>query len=187
MSCMRLLGSVKPVGLMSLAAAVCLLAACTTRTAAVDQRLILPEGSARYDMADNQAFVFPEPRDNETPGFPDDFGPQELAPTTLCASFVVDAAGGVGKVKLLEDPGCVAPELQPQLGKAVLEAVSAWHYKSAAFCDYPDAATRDRDWNGVGCAGAVAETRPVAVTLAYAFTFEVRNGRQRVGAAQRKE
>lgn len=186
MSCMRLPGGGKPVGRVSLAAAVCLLAACATRTAAVDQRLILPEGSARYDMADNQAFVSPEPRDNATPGFPGNFGPRELAPTTLCASFVVDAAGGVGEVKLLEDPGCIAPELQPQLGEAVLEAVSAWRYEPAAFCDYPDAATRDRDWNGVGCAGAVVETRPVAVTLAYAFTFEVRNGRQRVGAARKQ-
>ena len=76
------------------------------------------------------------------------------------------------------------PAAQPLLGKAVLDAVSAWRFKPAMFCTYPDAATRDRDWNGDGCTGAVVEARPVAVTLAYAFTFEVRNGRHQVGAAR---
>ena len=42
------------------------LAACATRTAAVDQRLILPEGAARYEMESNQAFVFPVPQGNAT-------------------------------------------------------------------------------------------------------------------------
>jgi hypothetical protein len=164
-----------------------LLTACATRTATVDQRLILPEGSARYELAEHQAFVFPSPRDNAAPGFPQGFEPRELPPTTLCTSFVVDAAGGVGEVKLLAEPGCVDPALQPRLGGAVLAAVSAWRYEPAVFCNYPDAATRDRDWNGSGCAGAVQEATPVAVSLAYAFTFEVRNGRQRVGATRRAE
>jgi hypothetical protein len=164
-----------------------LLTACATRTTAVDQRLILPEGSARYELADHQAFVFPAPRDNATPGFPPGFEPRELPPTTLCTSLVVDAAGGVGEAKLLQEPGCVDPALQPQLGAAVLAAVSSWRYEPAVFCTYPDAATRDRDWNGSGCAGAVTEATPVAVSLAYAFTFEVRNGRQRVGASRRAD
>lgn len=166
---------------------VCMLSGCATRTAAVDQRLILPEGSARYELADHQAFVFPAPAGNATPGFPEAFEPRDLPPTTLCASFVVDATGGVRDARLLRDPGCVDPGVQPQLGAAVIAAVSAWHYQPAVFCTYPDAATRNRDWNGSGCAGAVKEATPVAVTLAYAFTFEVRNGRRRVGAARRAD
>ncbi|KAF1692589.1 hypothetical protein CSC65_13910 [Pseudoxanthomonas daejeonensis] len=161
-------------------------AACATRTAGVEQRLILPEGAARYEMAANQAFVFPAPRDNAPPGFPQGYELRDLPPTTLCAGFVVDTDGGVREIALLEDPGCMGPKMQPQLGDAVLRAISGWRFEPAVFCDYPDAATRDRDWNGTGCAGAVTEARRVAVTLAYAFTFEVRNGRQQVGAAQRK-
>jgi hypothetical protein len=155
--------------------------ACATRTAAVDQRLILPEGAARYEMAASQAFVFPAPRDNLPPVFPAGYERHDLPPTTLCASLVVDAEGGVRDVALLEDAGCEGRGAQPQLAAAVLGAVSSWHFDPAMFCDYPDEAARNRDWNGVGCAGAVVETKPVAVTLAYAFTFEVRDGRAQVG------
>lgn len=170
---------------MAVATMLCLLAACATRTAAVDQRLILPEGAARYEMDANQAFVFPVPQGNAAPEFPDGFARHDLAPTTLCVRFVVDADGTLRDVALLEEAGCIGATAQPLLAVAVLESVSAWRFDPAMFCNYPDAATRNRDWNGVGCAGAVVETRPVAVTLAYAFTFEVRNGRRQVGAARR--
>ncbi|KAF1686452.1 hypothetical protein B1992_07830 [Pseudoxanthomonas broegbernensis] len=63
-------------------------------------------------------------------------------------------------------------------------ALSAVLLEPALLCTYPDAPTRDRDWTGYGCTGAVAEARPVAVTLGWAFTFEVRNGRARVDAAR---
>lgn len=172
-------------GSMAMAACAALaLSACATRTAEVEQRLILPEGQARYEMAAHQAFVFPRALAQTTPAFPQDGLPRALPPTTVCASLVVDADGGVGAVKPLRDPGCSDPEAQPRLAAAMLEAVSSWRFVPAMFCIYPDAATRDRDWNGDGCAGAVAEARPVAVTLAYAFTFEVRNGRAQVGAAR---
>jgi hypothetical protein len=160
------------------------LSACATRTAAVDQKLILPAGAARYEMAANQAFVFPTPRDNLPPVFPDGYERHDLPPTTLCASLVVDAEGDVRDAALLDDPGCDGGAAQPQLGVAVLAAVGEWRFAPAMFCNYPDEATRNRDWNGVGCAGAVAEAKPVAVTLAYAFTFEVRNGRPEVGSKQ---
>ena len=169
---------------LALAAMLPLLGGCVTRTAGVEQRLILPEGSARYEMSDHQAFVYPAPQGNQPPAFPEALERRELAPTTLCASFVVDAGGAVRDVALLEDAGCAVAASQPVLGGAVLEAVSAWRFEPAMFCTYPDAATRNRDWNGHGCAGEVAEARPVAVTLAYAFTFEVRNGRPRVDAVR---
>ena len=172
--------------LLPVAACVVLLGAtaCATRTAGVEQRLILPEGGKRYEMADNQAFVYPMPQGNLPPVFPEGLGERDLPPTTLCAKFVVDPAGAVRDVAALHEPGCGDPATQPLLGKAVLEAVSAWRFEPAMFCTYPDAATRDRDWNGNGCAGAAAEARLVAVTLAYAFTFEVRNGKRKVGAAR---
>lgn len=167
-----------------LAAGVLLLGACATRTAGVEQRLILPEGGKRYEMESRQAFVFPVPQGNLPPTFPEGFGERDLPPTTLCAKFVVDPAGAVRDVTALQERDCTDPATHPLLGQAVLDAVSAWHFAPAMFCTYPDPATRDRDWNGAGCAGAVVEAQPVAVTLAYAFTFEVRNGRRQVGASR---
>jgi len=175
-------------GMAAFAGGVVLLAlgACTSRLAGLDQRMIVPEGATRYEMASNQAFVFPTPRENPAPAFPPELTRRELPPTTLCAGFVVDPEGHVRQAKLLQDPGCAPPEAQPQLGAAVVEAVSSWRFDPAVLCVYPDATTRDRDWNGVGCAGAVAEARPVAVTLGWAFTFEVREGRAQVVAARNR-
>ncbi len=163
----------------SLLLALC--AGCASRSADVQQRMILPAGAPRYEMADHQAFVFPAPRQNALPGFPPGALPEFLPPTTLCASLVVDAQGGVREIALMSgDPGCDDPLAAPVLGEAVREALAHWRFSPALFCSYPDAATRDRDWTGTGCAGAALDARPVAVSLAYAFTFEVRDGRPKV-------
>ena len=71
-------------GSMAMAACAALaLSACATRTAGVEQRLILPEGQARYEMAAHQAFVFPRALDQATPAFPPEGMPKALPPTTL--------------------------------------------------------------------------------------------------------
>lgn len=158
---------------------------CAHRIDSVDQRMLLPASAARYDMAAHQAFVYPVPKDNAVPVFPAAGMPRELAPVTLCVAFVVDEEGLATKVGPLAQEGCSDPALQPALRDAALATVSAWRFDPALFCDYPDAATRDRDWNGYGCAGAAVQSRVVPVSLAYAFTFEIREGRQRVAAAKR--
>ena len=99
-------------------------AGCATRTAGVEQRLILPEGAARYEMQAHQAFVYPAPLENAPPQFPADFGARTLPPTTLCVGFVVAGDGSVGNLELLDQPGCIAAGRQPRLDAAVAKA--AW-------------------------------------------------------------
>jgi hypothetical protein len=173
---MRLAGSVLAIALAS---------GCAHRIDSVDQRLLLPASAARYEMAAHQAFVYPLPRDNAAPVFPMDNMPRELAPVTVCVAFVVDGEGRTTELSPLQQPGCGDPAAEPALRDASLAAVATWRFEPAMFCDYPDAATRDRDWNGQGCAGAVDHARVVPVSLAYAFTFEIREGRQRVAAMKR--
>lgn len=74
----------------------------------------------------------------------------------------------------------------PPLYAATVASVRQRRFDPAMFCAYPDATTRDRDWNGRRCSGAVAEARIVPVSLSYAFTFEVKDGRARIGAAKRQ-
>lgn len=162
-----------------------LVSGCAHRIDSVEQRMLLPASAARYDMAAHQAFVYPAPMDNAAPSFPLGEMPRELAPVTLCVGFVVDGEGRATEVSPLLQPGCADPQSQPALRDAALAAVSTWRFQPALFCDYSDAATRDRDWNGHGCAGAVVQSRVVPVSLAYAFTFEIREGRQRIAAAKR--
>lgn len=165
--------------------AMALASGCAHRIDSVDQRMLLPASAARYEMATHQAFVYPVPKENAAPSFPLHDMPRELAPVTLCVGFVVDDEGRATQVSPLAQAGCSDPASQPVLRDAALAAVSSWRFDPALFCDYPDAATRDRDWNGYGCAGAAVQSRVVSVSLAYAFTFEIREGRQRVAAAKR--
>lgn len=162
-----------------------LVAGCAHRIDSVDQRLLLPASAARYDMAPHQAFVYPAPLDNPAPAFPAEGMPRELPPVTLCVAFVVDAEGRTTAVSPLEQDGCAGEGAPAPLREAALSVVAAWRFTPAMFCDYPDAATRDRDWNGHGCAGEDVQARVVPVSLAYAFTFEIREGRQRVASAKR--
>lgn len=158
---------------------------CATRTGNVDQRMLLPDTAARYEMAPHQAFVFPLPRYNATPAFPAASALRELPPTTVCVAFIVDAQGITSDVRPLEQAGCERGAPVAHLHEAAVEAVAAWRFSPAMFCDYPDAATRDRDWDGAGCAGERVEARAVPVSLAYAFTFEVRNDKGRVVSRKR--
>jgi len=160
-------------------------AGCATRSAGVEQRMILPVGAQQHEMADHQAFVFPGPDGNQPPAFPEGYAPSELAPTTLCASLVVDRDGSVRDVALLDGPECSNAAQAPELAAAVTDALSGWRFYPALFCTYPDAATRERDWTPSACTGAATQVEAVAVTLAYAFTFEVRQGRRQVLASRK--
>lgn len=162
-----------------------MLAGCATRIDTVDKRLILPEGATRYEIAAHQAFVYPVPLQNPMPVFPMDYAPRELEATTICVSFIVDVEGMIADLKPLSQAGCAPPDSLPALRDAVLSAMADWRFKPAMFCDYPDADTRDHDWTGEGCAGEQVEARVLPVSLAYAFTFEVRNGKHRVSSARR--
>lgn len=99
----------------------------------------------------------------------------ELAPTTICLQVVVDAQGSVERSMPLADrPECVAGasgENAPLL-QAAQEAVAMWKYSSAAVCHFAAGkAPADRG----DCRGA-ERVEPVAVTLQYAFTFEIVKG-----------
>ncbi|WP_093490122.1 hypothetical protein [Pseudoxanthomonas sp. YR558] len=146
---------------------------------------MLPEAAGRYEIAPHQAFVYPVPVDTAGPAFPSAGMPRELPAFTLCVAFVVDEKGKATQVAPLRQAGCADGAAQPLLRDAALSAVSGWTFEPAMFCDYPDALSRDRDWNGYGCAGERVQARAVPVTLAYAFTFEIREGRQRVATAKR--
>jgi hypothetical protein len=171
--------------IVACAMAACAAAGCAHRVEQVDQRLLLPQSAGHYQMAPHQAFVYPVPIQMAGPAFPAAGMPRELPPLTLCVSFVVDAEGKATRVAPLRQAGCADGASQPSLRDAALSAVAGWAFEPAMFCDYPDAASRDRDWNGDGCAGERVQASVVPVSLAYAFTFEIREGRQRVATRKR--
>lgn len=99
----------------------------------------------------------------------------ELAPTTICLQVVVDANGHVERsLPLTDRQECAAGAARENapLLQAAQEAVAMWKYSSAAVCHFAAGkAPADRG----DCRGA-ERVEPVAVTLQYAFTFEIVKG-----------
>jgi len=99
----------------------------------------------------------------------------ELAPTTICLQVVVDAQGGVERSMPLTDrQDCAAGAARENapLIEAAQEAVAMWKYSSAAVCHF---AAGEVPADRGDCRGA-ERVEPVAVTLQYAFTFEIVKG-----------
>lgn len=150
----------------------------------VDQRMLLPEagnGSAgkvtRYEMQPQQRFRMPQPRHDAPPRLADDSTRTALLPTTVCVRIIVSEAGTVTRVDALDDrtecrEGATAENAD--LMQAVRDQLLQWTFLPAAVCTW-SAGTAPPD-EIEQCIGA-EHAEPVQVTLMYAFTFEIREGR----------
>lgn len=155
-----------------------------TRSENVDQQRLAAaapgEGSgtpASYALAVNEGYRMPQLNAGPSPAVGDRDPRQTLAPTRICLQVVVNAEGIVERSLVLNDrPECqagAAPE-NAVLVQAAQEAVAQWRFVPAAVCTF--AAGRvpaDR-----GDCRSATHVEPVAVSLLYAFTFEIVKGRQ---------
>ncbi|MCS3808028.1 hypothetical protein [Xanthomonas sp. 4461] len=153
------------------------------REDSVDQRMLPPQSGggggavASYTLAQTQRFRMPRALRSEAPVLPADSPRQTLPPTTVCAHVILAADGAVQRVDPMSDRDECAAGLLPEntdLLHAVRTIVQHWQCVPAALCTYaPDvaqpAALDD-------CSGAT-HAEPVPVTLSFAFTFEVRQGK----------
>ncbi|MCI2262792.1 hypothetical protein [Xanthomonas indica] len=160
----------------------------TKRIDSVDQRMLetgfgaAPGAAAvqSYRMRPQEVFRMPQPLQAPTPQLPAESPRRTLAPTTVCVRVILSAQGTVERSALLNDrPDCSAgaqPEMADLL-QAVQAAVVQWRFVPAAICTYADPAQRPAQEGRCDDAQSVQE---VPVTLAYAFTFEVRQGKASV-------
>ncbi|MCC4597973.1 hypothetical protein NRY95_04845 [Xanthomonas campestris pv. phormiicola] len=163
----------------------------TQRLDSVDQRLLAPRGDGAaggaitaYTMQPQQVFRMPQPLDAATPQLPADSPRRTLAPTTVCVRVILSAQGAVQRSEPLHDrEECSAGALadNADLLQAVQQEVAAWRFVPAAICTYADPAQRPALEGR--CDDAVS-VEAVPVTLAYAFTFEVREGKASVQAGR---
>ncbi|WP_295558881.1 hypothetical protein [uncultured Stenotrophomonas sp.] len=128
-----------------------------------------------YSLGASEGYRMPQLHVAPDPQVGDRDPRAELASTTICLQVVVDAQGSVERSMPLTDRSACnaggAPENAPLL-QAAQEAVAMWKYSSAAVCYFaPGKVPADRG----DCRGA-ERVEPVAVTLQYAFTFEIVKG-----------
>ncbi len=145
----------------------------------VDGRLLeqQDEGGAGavqpYRLAPSERFRMPRPVHAPSPTLAAETL-QSLPPTTVCMQVVLDAHGHVQRSEpLLTHPACAAgAEVANQwLVQAARQATEGWSFVPAALCHFAPGAMPSDD-----CSGAT-RIEDVPVTLAYAFTFEVVEGR----------
>lgn len=173
-------------------------AGCATRPAAtadvadvadtynVGQRLLPAEstggqggGVQPYTLSASEVFRMPRPTHAPLPELPDMPAQRSLPPVTVCLNVVLDAQGQVQRsFPLLAHSQCGAGNdaANGHLLQAAGDAVRQWRFAPAAICHFAagtsPAAPDD-------CTGATT-VEEVPVTLPYAFTFEIVQGRARV-------
>lgn len=155
-----------------------LAAGCATRSASVDHRMLLPDG-ARHEIAATQLFVMPVMLDAPEPAFPPGAAdaPGEVV---VCAEVWLSPDGEVTRVAPSAAPGCAdrADARVARYAREVDAAIAGWEFTPAMVCEFPPQALDKRERGD--CTGPEVQVRRVPVRLAYAFTFEVRDGRRRV-------
>ncbi|ATS40049.1 MULTISPECIES: hypothetical protein [Xanthomonas] len=154
------------------------------REDSVDQRMLPSQpdsggatGVQPYTLAPTQRFRMPRAVRSEAPVLAADSPRQSLAPTTVCAHLILSADGSVQRVDPMSDRDECAAGLVPDnadLMQAVRTAALRWQFVPAAMCTYPSGAAQPAAPDD--CTDAT-QIEPVPVTLSFAFTFEVRQGK----------
>lgn len=128
-----------------------------------------------YELAASEGYRMPQLHTAPDPVVGNEDPRHALPPTTVCLQVVVDAQGRVERSLPLTDRSECSAGLAAEnsvLLRAAQKAVAMWQYSPAAVCHYPAGPRPD---NRGDCEGA-ARIEPVAVSLLYAFTFEIVHG-----------
>ena len=132
-----------------------------------------------YQLAPTESFRMPVAISAADPVLPSEYASRSLAATTVCVNVILDAQGRVERsAPLLAHSACGAGNDagNAPLLQAALTATAGWSFEPAAVCHY--AAGVQAPSNG-DCSNA-SRIEVVPVTLAYAFTFEVIEGKAMV-------
>ncbi|MBB3781159.1 hypothetical protein FHY16_003967 [Xanthomonas campestris] len=154
------------------------------REDSVEQRMLSAQSGGdgtssiqSYTLAPAQRFRMPRALRSDAPVLPADSPRQTLPPTTVCAHVILAADGAVQRVDPMSDRDECAAGLLPDnadLLQAVRTTVQQWRFVPAALCTFAAGVAQPAALDD--CSGAISE-EPVPVTLSFAFTFEVRQGK----------
>ena len=129
---------------------------------------------ARVELARNETFQMPlAERGNALPLYPEALLAERLPAQHVCLRVSVDTDGSVmSSAPMVAVPDCPSPGVVDPLFFAAAEVtVTGWRFDPAARCTFEGGKPADAD----GCIGA--SKVPQAVSLAYRFVFEQKEGR----------
>lgn len=144
------------------------------RSGAVGVRSIdkLMPSDDRMQLADNETFQMPlAEAGNPVPVYPAELLAQRLAPQTVCLRVAIGADGRVMDSQPIDDAqaGCAIGS-DPRFVEAARAAAARWRFDPAFRCVYPGAKPDEQ-----GC--VTGKEEPVAVSLAFSFVFEQKDGK----------
>ncbi|UJB17765.1 MULTISPECIES: hypothetical protein [Lysobacter] len=144
------------------------------RSGAVGVRSIdkLMPSDDRMQLADNETFQMPlAEAANAVPVYPAELLAQRLAPQTVCLRVAIGADGRVMDSQPIDDAqaGCAIGS-DPRFVEAARAAAAQWRFDPAFRCVYPGAKPDEQ-----GC--VTGKEEPVAVSLAFSFVFEQKDGK----------
>ena len=141
----------------------------------------LVPAAGRMVIADNETFFMPlASHDNALPPYPTALLAQRLPPQATCLRVSIDIAGAVmDAAPIVQPPDCPTTDaVDRQFFDAAIGAAREWRFDAAFRCEYPNELARSAG----DCSGG-REVRQ-AVSLAYRFVFEQREGRGSVRIGQ---
>ena len=146
------------------------------RSGAVGVRSIdkLMPSKDRMELADNETFQMPlAEANNAVPAYPAELLAQRLSPQTICLRVAIGADGKVMDSQPIDDAqaGCGGvTALDPRFIAAARSAAAQWRFDPAFRCVYPGPKPDEQ-----GC--MTGKEEPVAVSLAFSFVFEQKDGK----------
>ena len=136
-------------------------------TSQVDMRMILPAGAPVMDIPEDKMFLMASPVSQPMPTYPE--GVSHTAEVSTCVEMVIDETGAVSSATPLYGlPDCPQQQasIDPRFVGSSIEAVKNWQFLAAAVCTFPPGTSMTED-----CSGDDVVIAPVAIKLAYAFSF----------------
>ena len=130
--------------------------------------------ASRLVIADSETFFMPlASHDNALPTYPAPLLGKRLPPQTACLRVSIDSAGAViDSAPVSQPPTCPgAGAIDPQFLAATMTVVRGWRFDPAVRCEFPTLQAQQLQ----DCSGG--HETPQAVSLAYRFVFEHREGR----------
>ena len=129
-----------------------------------------------YQLAATESFRMPVAIDATDPVLPSEYAEHSLDATTVCVNVIIAADGQVQRsAPLFAHSACNAGNDAANAGllQAALAATKGWSFEPAAVCHYAAGVQVPKSGDCVNASRIEA----VPVTLSYAFTFEVVEGR----------
>lgn len=166
----------------------CMLSACAhavreapAKSGSAQFKVFIPPGALGFNLPKNKAVWLGPALEQAEPVYPSQMIAKDIPEQSVCLSVAINVDGrAYAATPLYAMPGCPdnAQAVDPAFIAAARKAALAWRFLPALLCTFKpgvDASAPERT-----CPEDDATSQPIAISLAFVFTFSQRHGQPRV-------